>query len=275
MGPVKRGALVPMLCSGTANQQETFARFTCLPWNAVFLSESHIPVKCLSLPSYVPRRASSFTFDWQRCGGRKKINKQMNMRLRPCLLMSSTQLHENSITEHLPPSPSAGTLTGRGRAAPLRVREPHFRTADSGNARCSVSGRFRTGSWTAPPSSLPPGWPRAEKRPAGLKMCDLQPAWGPVGAGDETTWRRIKDKDKNKQRNKLTHGRVGEKKRKKSLSSITSFPQKEWMSSPRICTRCTERKRFTKFAKSFFVASFLLPKMSISVLSCSYVNLSV
>ncbi|KAK5847507.1 hypothetical protein PBY51_016629 [Eleginops maclovinus] len=66
----------------------------------------------------------------------------------------SHQLYGNSITEPPPTSPSAS------------VRMLGFSTTDSASASRRSASAPAAGQL---PSSLPPGWPRAQKRPAGLK----------------------------------------------------------------------------------------------------------
>lgn len=130
-------------------------------------------------------------------------------------------------SQNLRPRPPSAVITdnarqSRARGAELSVSKGEgklgFSTTDSATARCCVLGQFSTGSWTAPPSSqLPPGWPRAEKGPAGPKICDLQPARAPGGTrGMKRQGDGSKDKKQNKHRDKLTRGRVGEKKKEES-----------------------------------------------------------
>ena len=53
------------------SRKHFLTRFTCLPWNAVFLSESHIPVKSLRPSSYI-FSSLCLLFQWERRGKNKK-----------------------------------------------------------------------------------------------------------------------------------------------------------------------------------------------------------
>lgn len=96
---------------------------TCvtISWVTVFRQETfsypfHLPAWKCCIPVRVTHPCQIFKpfllhflppmllalFGWERHATCKKIKETA-----PVLLMSSTQLHENSITEHPPPSPSA------------------------------------------------------------------------------------------------------------------------------------------------------------------------